>query len=750
MIKKIEILIVKYLILSLMITKMNTIQLTIEYLNFDGAPQTTTLQYPRSELISASEYFASQLTGSFLESDMQSIHCDLTTMAYPLDESHIRYTFDLATKKVDFKDQPDNINITMNSLIEMPNITHSYEFNDVIFHKIPMNQCFTIIQLNTYFMFHEITRLLKTSFDTFHTEFVRKWTNKKLSKRPKLNFISMIADMMLRMGDVSQNTVTKCITECKKNILCNEFVKNICHTYIVFKMMNKLKIFQKIVKTIRNNTSTKENTSDDTSSEESEDNDTKPAKMENLFVVPLLTLSFSDTDVLGDIPLSDHYLLSKQLNANFELLELYNYYDMLHYETHSFETYNTQPIVRNHTVVEQNIFDILFQKKTNLLFDNFDWSNVIIAGGFIYGLLNSMKSDHPADIDLFVYGDDVDVQNKIKYLTNYFSKDAYYLIRGATITIIMPEFDFDIHIIPTGKKCILDILNAFDFGYAMVGYDGTRVWTNIAGLTGIKYRVAIYCHETVSDNTPYRVFKSMTWKLEIVKKPILDKIKLDTMMQNQEFIGMLSKPMLARKYMKIMEKYELYFLLKTCYRATEIYRNCTDIIYHEECKIETKTSDMMIKTDLNFQHCTVVYMPDNDGYGQLYFKQTPIQCRVSTEIHKIINFVLPSKKNSHAEIIIVVDWNNLLYKYLEKFKLFLHSQACRNVHLWDNTKKGTNYMTLVIDINKYLMKNEMSLDIFRFNIDPRDELTFVLDVHPYRYGKKDHDIKCELVSFTTI
>ena len=122
-------------------------------------------------------------------------------------------------------------------------------------------------------------------------------------------------------------------------------------------------------------------------------------------------------------------------------------------------------------------FQSLVNGNTNNLLKTMDWSNVVIAGGFIYGLLSPSSMLAESDIDLFIYGDTEQIrEQKCQYLMNHF-KDAkpYYIINKSVITIIIPTINRDIQIIVTDKKSSSDITNNFDLNYTRCFYNGEIV-----------------------------------------------------------------------------------------------------------------------------------------------------------------------------------------------------------------------------------------------------------------------------------
>ncbi|BCS83555.1 hypothetical protein QLL95_gp0568 [Cotonvirus japonicus] len=125
-----------------------------------------------------------------------------------------------------------------------------------------------------------------------------------------------------------------------------------------------------------------------------------------------------------------------------------------------------------------------FLNKVDDLFDDFDWSNTIIAGGLISGMLEtkSQQSEYASsDIDIFVYGSKKTVTSKIQSIYQYFieklDKKFYgfmFTPMSAILNIVIPD-KFSIQIIGTRFNSEMEVLESFDFTHCQVGYNGNSV-----------------------------------------------------------------------------------------------------------------------------------------------------------------------------------------------------------------------------------------------------------------------------------
>ncbi|AZL89803.1 hypothetical protein QKC54_gp0108 [Megavirus baoshan] len=129
-----------------------------------------------------------------------------------------------------------------------------------------------------------------------------------------------------------------------------------------------------------------------------------------------------------------------------------------------------------------------FSDKVGDLFDDLDWSNVLMAGGLVSGLIEakaSMSEYATSDIDLFVYGDKQTVINKIQQIYNYFIQKLdkqffafVYLPETAILNIVIAD-KFSVQIIGTLFNSEKQILESFDMTHCQVGFNGQKIiYTN--------------------------------------------------------------------------------------------------------------------------------------------------------------------------------------------------------------------------------------------------------------------------------
>lgn len=525
-----------------------SVTLSFTYVNFEGAHQTTILQYDRDALNASSKYFSAQISGNFSDSKMDSFNFDFTQMLYPLCEQYIKFIFDVATGITQEKKyENDTIEIAISSLKKK--ITYngiaSYHINDILLDNIPIHHCFTICQLNEYFMFNDIIELLTISIDNFYDNLVNMFGNTNSS--PYIT--ASINNKIPIWNNLSKNEMFKDINLYKKRCMIKEIIDELMFTFLSFKMLNKIDTFLKIMNVIKDNKSMLSS---------------YPIKYVGIKEVPYI---FNSTTHIGTINLCDYDMLLDDVKLALPVhdseLKLYDYYDMLHYEKHNFKVVNTQPDRNQEMILNNEAFCSIFTKVTNGMFDMLDWTNVIIGGEFLFNIVTNSNMES-TNLDLYLYGKNNIIEEKFKYLINYFSSyTPYYIIKGSNIIIIIKELNFDIQIIPTKIVSPLEIINTFNCTYHMIYYDGTNLFTNLSGLISMKYRVTKFNKKL----DKYWVQKIVTHGLEIVKHNKI-KIKSDMLKFNGELDNMQQTIRMAMKQFNLNETINM---LKLYYKSKYVF-----------------------------------------------------------------------------------------------------------------------------------------------------------------------------------
>lgn len=120
-------------------------------------------------------------------------------------------------------------------------------------------------------------------------------------------------------------------------------------------------------------------------------------------------------------------------------------------------------------------------------FNDFDWTNVLFAGGLLSAMMEpnySSQNNKNSDIDLYIFTKE-DYFRVFEYFKNKLNKmySFGYAYTGVT-NIISPDFDRSIQLIlcdQKGKKSYnlhdsqMKLLNNFDLTYCQVGFNGTKI-----------------------------------------------------------------------------------------------------------------------------------------------------------------------------------------------------------------------------------------------------------------------------------
>ena len=131
-------------------------------------------------------------------------------------------------------------------------------------------------------------------------------------------------------------------------------------------------------------------------------------------------------------------------------------------------------------------------------FDDFDWSNVLLAGGLVSGLLET-KYDKTmyteSDLDLFLYGKNQKEMKEAYIRTyEYFKKKfgtiySFIYNNSMVVTILSPKFRRVIQLIGTEFSKPIDIIKNFDLTHCQVGFDGQNVIYTSEFIKSIQTRI---------------------------------------------------------------------------------------------------------------------------------------------------------------------------------------------------------------------------------------------------------------------
>lgn len=223
-----------------------------------------------------------------------------------------------------------------------------------------------------------------------------------------------------------------------------------------------------------------------------------------------------------------------------------------------------------------------FSEYTNNYFQNLNYDNMIISGGFIYGIVDNLYDSlsSTSDIDIFVYGTKEVKENKIKYLLNYFEqyKPIYFMSNG-TYNILIPELALDIQIINSKYHTPNEIVDNFDYGYTQLYYDGKSIYCTNKCLYSLITKVTCIFKSGTNDihKNISRIEKAYAKGLEITD--IHDYIKLNKLDNINFSSEYLTKSSLARKLIN-SKSYDIFTIIKNIYQIDFVSYNFHDLFFN--------------------------------------------------------------------------------------------------------------------------------------------------------------------------
>ena len=626
------------------------INVSLLYINFEDEKQTTLIKCDKNKLINKSPYFSALLSGNFSDNET-NLSCDLTLFEYSMKEEHVIIYFDYVLDNFNVGEKKDD-NITFSFGNSSCNSSVStFDVNDIFAGRIPIKYWYTIIQLNNYFMF--------SNFDDIIHKAVKKYYNALIKN--KYDFINIDCNVVISSDDTFDKTkLNNIIIQKKKSYVMKLLTDDIMMTYITFNMSNNIKAFEYIIE--------------------------QHSSKKNTFNVKKCMLNMSLIDAFNMVEIMKKYMVLKN-----ECINIYDHYDMLAIENHTFNVINKQTSIKK-PIMNNDEFTTMFNKLTNNIFSNFNWDNVCVAGGFIYSLLTDTILES-TDIDLFVYGNPTGteevVDNKVKYILKYFQDyKPYYAVNKSVINIIMESIRFDIQIIPY-KDVIdpIDVIKQFDLSYCMLFYDGKTVSTNIFGFTSLKYRVSSV--GKTAKNNDYRIFKAINKGVEIIKGDFeydLDKKR-----------NLNANGNIARVIIKNCSKSEIYNTLHKLYNAKNIWTDNDKVVFDNNFNNDMNYSLLIRRNQkvIDLEKCTL----ELRGKKKRHYSSYDI---VNVD-KKIINYTIFFQNCKIYEVsnrFVVIFVDDKMVDILTKLLTFVNN----NIHL-KNFHVYTDEARIKIHMDYFLSKN---------------------------------------------
>ncbi len=173
-------------------------------------------------------------------------------------------------------------------------------------------------------------------------------------------------------------------------------------------------------------------------------------------------------------------------------------------------------------------FKKLFYKQIHL--DDFNWDNVVVAGGSISSILNGNSIN---DIDLFLYhltpeDADLKVEEIINFIDKKYSIERVVQSKNC-ITIILDDFNFQI--IYRIYQSVSEILYGFDLGSSAVAFNGKNLSFSVLGKFAFEYCANIIDTTRRSKSYEHRIEKYLRRGFNVIM-PNFDISKIDIEMKS--------------------------------------------------------------------------------------------------------------------------------------------------------------------------------------------------------------------------
>lgn len=581
-------------------------------LHINSNNEEITFEADKNNLMNISTYFKSMFTQNYKDSKDNIVNIDCSNIR--CDVKYIKKLLKINLDKIKPKECDDDLQISINAKLKEIELNYKYEIQYKLTKKIPIYDYYQLFPVCDFFGLDNIKSLLESNLDTYIDVL-----NDNLSKcrniyNIKKNKVRTCLTLKLNNTSLMNERNINNIQETLLNTnLANDFLNNAWSVYLTYKFGNRISELNRFLLGFN------------------------PEIISLHDVLTRLEFTLNEPEIsssiIKDVPLNLLYEFKKMFNNvikfDFTILNIFDYQDILHYEEHDFQTYH---IVNNNmnnnmnnndksNIITKEEFIDKFKKETNNVFDKINWQNMIISGGFIFGLLrsNSKSILGSTDIDIFLYGSKEEQMKKVTYLVDYFKEyNPYYTRNRSVINIIIKDMKYDVQIICTEFTEPIDIISNFDQSYVKLYYDGSNIYCLLDTLISIKYNVGIVKDINEKDekdkknkkeenkkeneeeneedeNKEYnysRIYKTILKHVDVVRNTDLkcDWIDDENIFINkyenenrQEIYNMLNKSRIIRKLMSHCDFLELYPIIKMYYKA----RICTNSTNMQELFVDS-------------------------------------------------------------------------------------------------------------------------------------------------------------------
>lgn len=248
-------------------------------------------------------------------------------------------------------------------------------------------------------------------------------------------------------------------------------------------------------------------------------------------------------DEFNDIISSIIYRIDDHLMYN-----LYEYPTII-YKKMEYPLYKTDVVPNPNYGMEAVDYTQSFEDKlnayTNNIFKNFNWDNIIMAGGFPFALINNVNNAFidSTDIDLFIHHKDEQIRKNTYFyiLYHFYQLGCTFLNTKGIISILVPDVKYPIQLILSENDPIT-IIEDFDLNYVKLYYDGHNVKTHIQCIYALTYQTAVHNNIIYSSFIEKRLYKTIQKNLLIQYNKIYEHInKYVYKEQEKEYILNMKK-----------------------------------------------------------------------------------------------------------------------------------------------------------------------------------------------------------------
>ena len=695
------------------------IELNIKFINMNDQEEVLTLTYPKQKLIDNSKYFQSIFSFRYKETDKKELCFDFTNNPYQCPKEYIKDLFEYALNGERGSLFANSMKILICDSNKENSYHIDYNLNYGILARIPIWDYLMVIPYLQYFMFDSIREEFYSACD-----FYLKLLEKIYDNMNKINYnMSKIEDKMEE--EISENFVkdeviepdilddlpekelsgkktfmnivlkdaikyeiefliqnlhtldSKKLSSDLQRILnvtvINDLIKNIYGLYLSYKFSEKGDAFKELLQIIKYHM--------EVYNEEA-----------GLQYFPKISTNntIPTENLMKYIPLQDHIelltLVEGIINIKNQFFNPFEFRDILYFQKSDWPTYKIknlkgdqelpmkkEELLDDISIKTEEEFKERFAKETREVFNNIDWKNMILSGGFLFGLLNNINNSllESSDIDLFIFGNSKEVIiEKVHYLIDYFLVYEPYIVKnGSVINIIIPALKYDIQIIICNKRNPADVIDFFDLSYLESYFDGEKVYCTMMALLGFKYQITTIRKDRHIKGT--RLYKTALKGISIVSNPefrnnlIEDRIiDFKSISENSRFYIQMNKSVLIRKCMKVFDEKEVIHLVNYYYKAEKVIHKtkndpATDlnielssfnsyIFNQRKLKFDTLTFRKGIKRDNKWRK---IWIFDQSGKNlkYLYFE---LENRRVFQVSKAkeINFIITPDRNTFEKI----------------------------------------------------------------------------------------------------